>query len=82
MTETMEAPPGAPGAEAHGVALEALGSGFGTAYPVCGAAAAVVAAPTAFGMIGLRGPGTAGDEGSDAVPSASDGAAPDPVTAR
>ncbi|WP_432102216.1 MFS transporter [Streptomyces sp. bgisy091] len=47
-------PPGAPGSAAHGLALEALGSGFGTAFLVCGIAAAVAAALTAFGMIGVR----------------------------
>ncbi|MFD6280209.1 MFS transporter [Streptomyces sp. NPDC060209] len=47
-------PPGAPGSAAHGLALEALGSGFSTAFLVCGVAAAVAAALTAFGMIGVR----------------------------
>jgi MFS family permease len=47
-------PAGAPGSAAHGLALDALGSGFGTAYLVCGIAAAVAAALTAFGMIGVR----------------------------
>ncbi|MFJ3337892.1 MFS transporter [Streptomyces sp. NPDC086766] len=47
-------PPGAPGSAAHGLALDALGSGFGTAFLVCGAAAAVAAALTAFGMIGVH----------------------------
>ncbi|MGV9845465.1 MFS transporter [Streptomyces fungicidicus] len=74
-------PPGAPGSAAHGVALEALGSGFGTAYLVCAVAAAVAAALTAFGMIGL-GRSHAGDEGSGAAPSAADGRAPDPAAAR
>ena len=66
---------------AHGVALEALGSGFSTAYLVSGAAAAVAAALTAFGMIGLRGSGTTEDEGSGVLPSSSDGRTPDPVSA-
>ncbi|MFE1256265.1 hypothetical protein ACWDCX_27235 [Streptomyces fungicidicus] len=74
-------PPGAPGSAAHGVALEALGSGFGTAYLVCAVAAAVAAALTAFGMIGL-GRSHAGDEESGAAPSAADGRAPDPAAAR
>ncbi|WP_078849654.1 MFS transporter [Streptomyces sp. NRRL F-5126] len=47
-------PAGTPGAAAHGVALEALGSGFSTAFLVCGVAAAVAAALTAFGMLGLH----------------------------
>ncbi|WP_254895728.1 MFS transporter [Streptomyces sp. NA02536] len=74
-------PPGAPGSAAHGVALEALGSGFGTAYLVCAVAAVVAAALTAFGMIGL-GRSHAGDEESGAAPSAADGRAPDPAAAR
>ncbi|MFJ3980989.1 MFS transporter [Streptomyces fungicidicus] len=74
-------PPGAPGSAAHGVALEALGSGFGTAYLVCAVAAVVAAALTAFGMIGLGG-SHAGDEESGAAPSAADGRAPDPAAAR
>ncbi|MBQ0826517.1 MFS transporter [Streptomyces tagetis] len=45
-------PPGAPGSAARGLALDALGSGFGTAFLVCGVAAAVAAALTAFGMAG------------------------------
>ncbi|MET9368901.1 MFS transporter [Streptomyces griseoflavus] len=75
-------PPGTPGSEAHGVALEALGSGFSTAYLVCAVAAAVAAALTAFGMIGLRGSGSVEDEESVAASSAHDGTAPDPVPAR
>ncbi|MER6750872.1 MFS transporter [Streptomyces fungicidicus] len=74
-------PPGAPGSAAHGVALEALGSGFGTAYLVCAVAAVAAAALTAFGMIGL-GRSHAGDEESGAAPSAADGRAPDPAAAR
>ncbi|MFF9602166.1 MFS transporter [Streptomyces sp. NPDC014684] len=46
-------PSGAPGSAAHALALDALGSGFGTAFLVCGVAAAVAAALTAFGMIGV-----------------------------
>ncbi|MFE0675867.1 MFS transporter [Streptomyces sp. NPDC058867] len=49
-------PPGAPGSAAHGLALDALGSGFGTAFLVCGVAAAVAAVLTAVGMIGVRTP--------------------------
>lgn len=75
-------PPGAPGSAAHGVALEALGSGFSTAYLVCGAAAVVAAALTAFGMIGLRGAHTAGEQEAGALPPGADGRAPDPVAAR
>lgn len=47
-------PPGAPGSAAHGLALDALGSGFTTAFLVCGVAAAVAAALTSFGMIGVH----------------------------
>ncbi|MDX3086674.1 MFS transporter [Streptomyces sp. ME02-6978a] len=47
-------PSGAPGSAAHDVAMNALGSGFTTAYLVCGVAAAVAAALTAFGLIGVR----------------------------
>ncbi|GED84250.1 MFS transporter [Streptomyces sp. 6-11-2] len=47
-------PPGAPGSAAHGLALDALGSGFSTAFLVCGVAAAVAAALAAFGMIGVH----------------------------
>ncbi|QNP65748.1 MFS transporter [Streptomyces genisteinicus] len=47
-------PPGAPGSAAHGLALDALGSGFSTAFLVCAAAAAVAAVLTAIGMTGLR----------------------------
>ncbi|MFF8989203.1 MFS transporter [Streptomyces sp. NPDC014983] len=54
--------PGDPAAAAHGLALDALGSGFGTAFLVCGAAAAAAAALTAFGMIGLRVGRSAEDE--------------------
>ncbi|MER5481361.1 MFS transporter [Streptomyces sp. NPDC002734] len=47
-------PPGAPGSAAHGLALEALGSGFSTAFLVCGVAAALAAVLSAVGMIGLH----------------------------
>lgn len=47
-------PAGTPGSAAHGLALDALGSGYGTAFLICGIAAAVAAALTAFGMIGVR----------------------------
>ncbi|MFG3021583.1 MFS transporter [Streptomyces sp. NPDC048254] len=67
-------PSGAPGSPAHGLALDALGSGFGTAFLVCGAAAAVAAALTAFGMIGLH----AGDEVAAPAPPGHDGS-PEPV---
>ncbi|WP_406725011.1 MFS transporter [Streptomyces sp. GD-15H] len=49
-------PPDAPGAAAQGIALDALGSGFGLAYTVCGVAAAVAAAVTVIGMAGIRAP--------------------------
>ncbi|MFB6777761.1 MFS transporter [Streptomyces sp. NPDC056352] len=47
-------PPGAPGSAAHGLALDALGSGFSTAFLVCGVAAAVAAVLTSVGMIGVH----------------------------
>ncbi|MFI9491820.1 MULTISPECIES: MFS transporter [Streptomyces] len=47
-------PPGAPGSAAHDLALEALGSGFGNAFLVCGTAAGAAAVLTAVGMIGVR----------------------------
>ncbi|MGF1339748.1 MFS transporter [Streptomyces flavovirens] len=55
-------PPGAPGSAAHSLALDALGSGFSTAFLVCAAAAAVAAALTAFGL-------RTGDPAADGVPS-------------
>ncbi|MFJ8924097.1 MFS transporter [Streptomyces sp. NPDC102415] len=64
-------PAGAPGSAAHGLALDALGSGFSTAFLVCGVAAAVAAVLTAFGMIGVRTHRSAGDEAS--VPSSAAG---------
>ncbi|MFF4759202.1 hypothetical protein [Streptomyces sp. NPDC001292] len=53
-TAVKSLPPGAPGSAAHGVAPDALGSGFSTACLVCGAAAAVAATLTAFCMIGIH----------------------------
>ncbi|MGW3763779.1 MFS transporter [Streptomyces sp. NPDC005131] len=47
-------PPGAPGSAAHGIALDALGSGFSYAFLICGIAAALAAVLTAVGMIGVR----------------------------
>jgi hypothetical protein len=49
-------PPEAPGAAAHPLALEALGSGFQTAFLVCAVAALVAAALTLFGLSGVRRP--------------------------
>ncbi|MFF0702519.1 MFS transporter [Streptomyces tendae] len=66
-------PPGAPGSAAHGLALDALGSGFGTAFLVCGVAAAVAAALTAFGMIGIRSHRSARSGGAAPVPPGRDG---------
>ncbi|MGA5795701.1 MFS transporter [Streptomyces cellulosae] len=72
-------PEGVPGSAAHGLALEALGSGFSTAYLVCGIAAAVAALLTAFGMIGIRARGGSAEADSlDAVTS-DRGAAPQPA---
>ncbi|MFE7985193.1 MFS transporter [Streptomyces cellulosae] len=63
-------PEGVPGSAAHDVALEALGSGFSTAYLVCGIAAALAALFTAFGMIGIRARGGSAEADSlDAVTS-------------
>ncbi|MGW9401813.1 MFS transporter [Streptomyces sp. NPDC055642] len=75
-------PPGAPGSAAQGVALEALGSGFSTAYMVCAVAAVAAAVLTAFGMIGLKGAQGADDAESGAPSSVADGRTPDPVTGR
>lgn len=47
-------PPGTPGSAAHDLALDALGSGFGNAFLICGIAAAVAAVLTAVGMIGVK----------------------------
>ncbi|MER6980726.1 MFS transporter [Streptomyces carpinensis] len=66
-------PPGTPGSSAHGLALDALGSGFGTAFLTCGVAAAVAAALTAFGMIGVHARRFAEDEVSPLLPPGSDG---------
>ena len=49
-------PPEAPGAAAHPLALEALSSGFQTAFLVCAVAALVAAALTLFGLSGVRRP--------------------------
>lgn len=68
-------PAGTPGSAAHGLALDALGSGFGTAFLVCGAAAAVAAALTAFGMIGVRSRRSSADPASAPEPAGPDGAA-------
>ncbi|MER6404008.1 MFS transporter [Streptomyces viridosporus] len=73
-------PPGAPGSSAHGLALDALGSGFSTAYLVCGAAALVAAALTAFGMIGLRSDHSAtGADSAPRSPGRDDAPAPAPA---
>uniref|UniRef100_A0AAU1LLL5 MFS transporter n=1 Tax=Streptomyces sp. NBC_00148 TaxID=2903626 RepID=A0AAU1LLL5_9ACTN len=68
-------PAGAPGSAAHGLALDALGSGFSTAFLVCGVAAAVAAVLTAFGMIGVRTHRSAGDEASAPSSAGADGKA-------
>ncbi|MGW6209757.1 MFS transporter [Streptomyces sp. NPDC055089] len=47
-------PPGTPGSAAHDLALDALGSGFGNAFLICGIAAAVAAVLTAVGMVGVK----------------------------
>ncbi|MFH9176571.1 hypothetical protein [Streptomyces albogriseolus] len=63
-------PEGVPGSAVHGLALQALGSGFSTACLVCGIAAAVAALLTAFGMIGIRARGGSAEADSlDAVTS-------------
>ncbi|MGC4914026.1 MFS transporter [Streptomyces albogriseolus] len=63
-------PEGVPGSAAHDLALQALGSGFSTAYLVCGIAAAAAALLTAFGMIGIRARGGSAEADSlDAVTS-------------
>ncbi|MFG2408506.1 MFS transporter [Streptomyces brevispora] len=66
-------PPGAPGSAAHGLALDALGSGFSTAFLVCGVAAAVAAALAAFGMIGIHARRSAEDEAPVPPAPGSDG---------
>lgn len=47
-------PPGVPGSGAHGVAMEALGSGFTLALAVCGVAALAAALVTAVGMFRVK----------------------------
>ncbi|MEV0495247.1 MFS transporter [Streptomyces atratus] len=71
-------PPGAPGSAAHGLTLDALGSGFSTAFLVCGVAAAVAAVLTAVGMIGVRAHHSAEDGVSAPLPPGRDGA-PEPA---
>jgi len=77
-------PPGAPGSAAHGLALDALGQGFGTAFLVCGVAAAVAAALTAFGMIGHHARRSAEDDEALAHldPGSGDPAEPAPTGLR
>ncbi|MFB7187387.1 MFS transporter [Streptomyces sp. NPDC056230] len=71
-------PQGAPGSAAHGLALDALGSGFSNAFLVCGIAATLAAVLTAVGMIGVR-PHRSPAQ-SPAEPSATErGGAPEPV---
>ncbi len=72
-------PPGAPGSAAHGLALHALGSGFGTAFLVCAAAATVAAALTALGMTGVHTHRSAADEMPAPLPPAGDDM-PEPAT--
>ncbi|WP_406422520.1 hypothetical protein OH809_11265 [Streptomyces sp. NBC_00873] len=66
-------PPGAPGSAAHGLALDALGSGFSTAFLVCGVAAAVAAVLTSVGMIGVHAQRSAENEESAPLPHGRDG---------
>ncbi|MFB6988362.1 MFS transporter [Streptomyces sp. NPDC056178] len=71
-------PQGAPGSAAHGLALDALGSGFSNAFLVCGIAATLAAVLTAVGMIGVR-PHRSPAQ-SPAEPSATErGGAPEPA---
>ncbi|MEV7954412.1 hypothetical protein [Streptomyces sp. NPDC088141] len=71
-------PPGAPGSAAHGLALDALGSGFSNAFLICGIAAALAAVLTAVGMVGVR-PHRSPAQ-SPAEPSATErGGAPEPA---
>ncbi|MFD5474944.1 MFS transporter [Streptomyces sp. NPDC127105] len=73
-------PPDAPGSAAHGLALEALGSGFSTAFLVCGVAAAVASVLTAFGMIGLQAHRSTEDEApAPSAPGSDGGAEPTPA---
>ncbi|MET9383561.1 MFS transporter [Streptomyces sp. NPDC002928] len=72
-------PSGAPGSAAHGLALDALGSGYSNAFLICGIAAALAAVLTAVGMIGVR-PDRSPAQ-SPAEPSATErGGAPEPAT--
>jgi MFS family permease len=66
-------PPGAPGSAAHGLALDALGSGFTTAFLVCGVAAAVAAVLTSVGMIGIHAQRSSEGEESAPLPHGRDG---------
>ncbi len=66
-------PPSAPGSAAHSLALDALGSGFSTAFLVCAAATAVAAALTAIGMIGVPTGDSVGDGVPGPVPSGRSG---------
>ncbi|WP_327243922.1 MFS transporter [Streptomyces sp. NBC_01320] len=66
-------PPGAPGSAAHGLALDALGSGFSTAFLVCGVAAAVAAVLTSVGMIGVHTQRSTENEESAPLPHGRDG---------
>ncbi|MER5753534.1 MFS transporter [Streptomyces sp. NPDC002088] len=71
-------PSGAPGSAAHGLALDALGSGYSNAFLICGIAAALAAVLTAVGMIGVR-PDRSPAQ-SPAAPSATErGGAPEPA---
>ncbi|MER8090595.1 hypothetical protein ABTZ57_37320 [Streptomyces sp. NPDC094048] len=71
-------PPGAPGSAAHGLALDALGSGFSNAFLICGIAAALAAVLTAVGMVGVR--PHRSPARSPAEPSATErGGAPEPA---
>ncbi|MEV6161910.1 MFS transporter [Streptomyces sp. NPDC052052] len=70
-------PSNVPGSAAHGLALDALGSGFGTAFLVCGIAAAVAAVLTAVGMIGVR-HRSSDESAADSSPAERDGT-PEPA---
>ncbi|MEU8707475.1 hypothetical protein [Streptomyces sp. NPDC048565] len=72
-------PAGAPGSATHGLALDAMGSGFTTAFPVCGVAAADAAVLTAFGMIGVSGHRSAKDGGFAPESPAGDGGRAEPA---
>ncbi|MCX4427042.1 MFS transporter [Streptomyces mirabilis] len=72
-------PSGTLGSAAHGLALDALGSGFSSAFLICGIAAAVAAVLTAVGMLGIRRPHPSPVQ-SPAEPSAIEpGGAPEPA---